>query len=404
MTFNTISADVAPLDIAWPARICISTSGISDKTGNISRASSLSDTSRSAKSTSVNFTAIFCNPRSPIFTWTALTSSNCASFSSICLAISDDFSNVAPIGARAVILISFASVDGANSLPTNFISIADATNATTDITTTRHGCACWKLYQRRIIDLLAGVFLSSGTTVARTVFASLPFDFFPDFLFCKRKILAIIIGVNVNENNSDNNVKYTTVKPNWFMNWPAIPPINANGKNTTTFVPTPANTETATFLVPSIAAVSGSLPFCISCNDASIKIMAFDTNVPSADEYANSVNALIVKLLKSMKKNPAINDAGITTPAIIVERQLRVNANKTNTVNITPRIIPSIVPYVSSATDTDESATISMRASGKRDSRSAWNSGIRARKSRDILMALPSDALTTDAIITSWPL
>ena len=188
------------------------------------------------------------------------------------------------------------------------------------------------------------------------------------------------------------------------MNCPAIPPINANGKNTTTFVPTPANTDTATFLVPSIAAFSGSLPLRISCNDASIKIIAFDTNVPSADEYASSVIALMVKLLISIKKNPAINDAGITTPAIIVERQLRVNANNTSTVKITPRTIPQIVPYVSSATATDESAIISMRASGKRVCNSDWNSGNFSRKSCDMLIALPSDALTTDAIITSLPL
>ena len=146
------------------------------------------------------------------------------------------------------------------------------------------------------------------------------------------------------------------------------------------------------------------MPERISCNADSIRIIALDTNVPSADEYANSVIALIVKLLASIKKNPAINDAGITTPAIIVERQLRVNANKTRTVNITPRTIPHIVPYVSSATATDESEIISIVASGKCDFRSACISGISARKSRDTFIALPSDAFTTDAIITSLPL
>ena len=188
------------------------------------------------------------------------------------------------------------------------------------------------------------------------------------------------------------------------MNWPTIPPINANGKNTTTFVPTPARTDTATFFVPSIAAVSGSLPARISCNADSIIIIAFDTNVPSADEYANNVIALIVNPLPSIKKKPATNDAGITTPAIIVERQLRVNANKTNTVNMIPKTIPLIVLFVSSATAVDESEIISIVAVGKRVCISACNSGIFFRNACEILIALPSDALTTDAITTGSPL
>ena len=188
------------------------------------------------------------------------------------------------------------------------------------------------------------------------------------------------------------------------MNWPAMPPINAKGKNTTTFVPTPANTDTATFFVPSIAASSGDLPRRISCNADSIRIIAFDTNVPSADEYANNVNALIVKPLASIKKNPATSDAGITTDAIIVERQLRVNANNTNTVNIIPRIMPSIVLYVSSAMDVDVSEIISICASGNTVFNSAVNSGNCLCNARETFIALPSDDFTTDAIITSRPL
>ena len=142
----------------------------------------------------------------------------------------------------------------------------------------------------------------------------------------------------------------------------------------------------------------------ISCNADSIKIIAFDTNVPSADEYANNVIALIVNPNPSIKKNPATNDAGITTPAIIVERQLRVKTNNTSTVKIIPNTIPQIVLYVSSNTDVDESDTICISAFGKRFCISDNNAGKRSRSSCEILIALPSDDLTTDATTTSSPL
>ncbi len=188
------------------------------------------------------------------------------------------------------------------------------------------------------------------------------------------------------------------------MNWPAIPPIKANGKNTTTLVPTPAKTETATFFVPSMAESSGCLPARISWRADSIKIIAFDTNVPSAEEYASNVIALIVKPEPSIKKKPAINDAGITTPAIMVERQFPVNASKTKTVNIIPSTIPQIVLYVSSKTDIDESDVIIISAPGKRVCMSVVSAGRRSRRALEILMALPSSAFTTDATTTSSPL
>ena len=148
------------------------------------------------------------------------------------------------------------------------------------------------------------------------------------------------------------------------------------------------------------------MPARISCNAASIKIIAFDTNVPNAEEYANNVIALIVNPLAPTNSKPAINDAGITTPAITVERQFLVNANNTNTVNTTPKIIPLIVSFVSSEIAVEESDIISMFVStfGKCAAKSAFNAGNFLRKAFDILIALPSFDFSTDAITTSVPL
>ena len=63
-----------------------------------------------------------------------------------------------------------------------------------------------------------------------------------------------------------------------------------------------------------------------------------------------------------------------------------------------------MVLSVSSDTAIDESDAISISAFGKRADISAWNSGMRSRSAFEILMALPSDALTTDAITTDSPL
>ena len=186
--FKTRSDDT-PAEDASPARICISASAISDIIGNIFCANILSDILRSETSTNSTIMSMFCKPWSPIFTVVAATSGICAKRFSICIAIDSDFSNVEPIGARAVIVISFASVDGENSLPTNFINIVEAINITTAIPTTRHGCRPWYSNQRRIQPVLVGFGYSFCFFLANLLFLSV-----------KRKNLAIIIGVNVNEN------------------------------------------------------------------------------------------------------------------------------------------------------------------------------------------------------------
>ena len=136
--FNTKS-ELLPDDIELPAFIDNSRSGICANFGNIWRANSLSDMLRSSNGVNCTLTAILCRPRSPIFTVDATTSGNSDNASSICLAISWDFSNVDPIGARAVIFISSISDAGENSFPTKRISIDDATNITNAPSTTRPG-------------------------------------------------------------------------------------------------------------------------------------------------------------------------------------------------------------------------------------------------------------------------
>ena len=80
--------------------------------GKIFCVNALSDNLRSERSTNFIFTAIFCRPRSPIFVVVFVTSGNSDKTSSICFDIANDFSYVAPIGARAVMFISLLSVAG----------------------------------------------------------------------------------------------------------------------------------------------------------------------------------------------------------------------------------------------------------------------------------------------------
>ena len=162
-----------------------------------------------------------------------------------------------------------------------------------------------------------------------------------------RRILAIIIGVSVKEKIRDSSVRYTTVMPKNLINSPAIPPINASGKNTTKFVPAAAITAIADFFVPFIAASSGDAPAFNCASAASIRIIALVIKVPRDVAIAKRVITFMENPDISMKKKPDINDTGITTAAITVVRQFFVNANKITTVSNMPRSMLLRVLFVS---------------------------------------------------------
>ncbi len=75
------------------------------------------------------------------------------------------------------------------------------------------------------------------------------------------RIIPQSIGVRVNDARSENKVRYTTIKPNCFINGPAIPLTKAIGVKTTRSVPAEAMTAPVTSLAPNIAASKGSSPF-----------------------------------------------------------------------------------------------------------------------------------------------
>ena len=84
------------------------------------------------------------------------------------------------------------------------------------------------------------------------------------FFFASSKY-ALIIGVSTKLTTSEMKIENAIVSPNEFMKRPTMPPMNATGMKTTMSESVVAMTARPISLVPSSAAVNGSLPFSSMC-------------------------------------------------------------------------------------------------------------------------------------------
>ncbi len=68
------------------------------------------------------------------------------------------------------------------------------------------------------------------------------------------------MGVSVKATSSETRIENAIVRPNEYMNWPTMPPMNATGRKTTTSDRVVARTASPISRVPSMVASSGPRP------------------------------------------------------------------------------------------------------------------------------------------------
>ena len=135
---------------------------------------------------------------------------------------------------------------------------------------------------------------------------------------------------------SEANTASEPVQPNCLKNLPAIPLMNAVGRNTAISVKVVAITARPISSAASIAAWNGVLPMRRWRTMFSTSTMASSTRMPTTSESASSVTTLSEKARYCMPMKAGITDSGSATAETKVARKSCRNSHTTFTARIAP--------------------------------------------------------------------
>ena len=224
-----------------------------------------------------------------------------------------------PGGNSTVTRISPVSSSGKNSVPNNGISAMEPNNNTTAITTT---------------FILLPSAQSSTEPYKFSMYLNQP-CFSNDDLALRN--LEASIGVNVSAVSNDATMVTITITPSSLNIIPAIPLRKMSGIKTTIVVSDEALIANPTSEAPVIAALNGSAPRARWVKIFSITTIALSTTIPMAMDILASDIILMVRPQTYKNINELINENGMVSAIIKLERNSPRNSRVTIITNIPPQ-------------------------------------------------------------------